>query len=95
MLFPLHYRSFLPRYRLPLLLRYTAVLLEMPLPTIVIVGYITKTRLVRLLDRVNIYRSCIGSRRSRYSRLLLAILIAIATIKGMLPVVFLLLLPYV
>ena len=95
-LLPLYYRGFLPRYRLLLLLRYIVVPLKVPLPTIVIAGYIAKTRLVRLLDRVDIYRSYIGSRRSRYSRLLvLAILIAIATIKGISPVVFLLLLLYI
>ena len=67
----------------------------MPLPTIVIAGYITKTRLVRLLDRVNIYRSYIGSRRNRYSRLLLAILVTIATINSTPPIIFLLLLLYI
>ena len=95
MFLPFYYYGFLPRYRLLLLLRQTAVLLEMPLPTIVIVGYIAKIRLVRLLDRVNIYRSYIGSRRSRRSRLLLTILITIATIKGTPPVIFLLLLPHI
>ena len=94
-LLPFHYRSFLPRYRLPLPLGYIAVLLKVPLPTIVIVGYIAKARPIRLLDRVNIYRSYIGSRRSGRSRLLLAILIAVAAIEGILPIVFLLLLLYI
>ena len=52
-------------------------------------------RPVRLLDRVNIYRSYIGSRRGRYGRLLLAILVAVTTIEGTFPVVFLLLLLYI
>ena len=60
-LLPLYYRSFLPRYRLPLLLGQMAVSLEISLPTIVIAGYIIETRPVCLLDRVNVYRSCIGS----------------------------------
>ena len=60
-LLPLYYRSFLPRYRLLLLLRQIAVLFKVPLPTIVIVGYIAKTRPVRLLDRIDIYRSYISS----------------------------------
>ena len=67
----------------------------MPLPTIVIAGYIAKTRLVRLLNYVNVYRSGIGSRRGRYSKLLLAILIAVTAIEGTLPIVFLLLLLYI
>ena len=68
----------------------------MPLPTIVIVGYIAKAQLVYLLDRINIYRSSIGSRRSGYSRLLvLTILTAVAIVKGALPIVFLLLLLYI
>ena len=95
MLLPLHYRSFLSRHGLSLLLGYIVVLLEVPLPAIVIVGYIAKIYPVCLLDRVNIYRSYIGSRRNRYSRLLLAVLITIATIKGIPPIVFLLLLLHV
>ena len=67
----------------------------MPLPAIVIAGYITETRLVRLLDRVNIYRSYVGSRRGRRSRLLLAVLVAITTIEGAFPIIFLLLLLYI
>ena len=67
--------------------------LEVPLPTIVVAGHIAETRLVRLLDRVNVHRSSIGSRRSGRSRLLiLAILIAVAAIEGTSPVVLLLLL---
>ena len=58
---PLYYRGFLSKYRLLLLLGYIVVLLKVPLPIIVIVGYIAKTQPVCLLDRVNIYRSCIGS----------------------------------
>ena len=92
---PLYYRGFLSRHRLPLLLRYITVLLKVSLPTIVVIGYIAKTQPVRLLDRVNIYRSRIGSRQSGYSRLLLAILVAVAAIEGMPPVIFLLLLPYI
>ena len=61
MLLPFYYRSFLPRYGLPLLLRYIAVLFKVPLPTIVIASHIAKTRPIRLLNRINIYRSCIGS----------------------------------
>ena len=94
-LLPLHYRSFLPKHGLLLLLRQIVVLLKVPLPTIVIVGYIAKMRPTCLLDRINIYRSYIGSRRSGCSKLLLTILIAIAAIKGTLPVVFLLLFLYV
>ena len=72
------------------------VLFKMPFLVIVIAGYIIEMRLVRLLDRVNIYRSGIGSRQGGCSRLLvLAIFVAIATIEGTLPVVFLLLLPYI
>ena len=95
MLLPLHYRSFLPRYRLLSLFRYIVVLLKVPFPAIVIVGYIVKARSIRLLDYVNIYRSYIGSRQSGRSRLLLTILIAIAIIKGISPIVFLLLLLYI
>ena len=96
MFLPFYYRGFLSRYKLPLLFRQIVVLLKVPLPTIVIAGYITKTRPVCLLDYVNIYRSYIGSRRSRYSRLLiLTILIAVAAIKGTLPVVLFLLLLYI
>ena len=94
-LLPFYYYSFLPRYGLLLLLRYIVVPFKVPLPTIVIVGYITKTRPARLLNRVNIYRSYIGSRQGRYSKLLFAILITVATIKGTLPIVFLLLLLYI
>ena len=90
-----YYHGFLSRYRLLLLLRQTVVLFEVPFPTIVIAGYIIETRLVRLLDRVNIYRSSIGSRRSRYSKLLFAILVVITAIEGTLPIVFLLLLLYI
>ena len=72
------------------------VLFEVPLPAIVIAGHIAEMRPIRLLlDRVNVYRSYIGSRRSRYSRLLLAVLIAVVAIEGMSPVIFLLLLLYV
>ena len=92
-LLPFYYRGFLSRYRLLSLLRYIVVLFKVPLPAIVIVGYIAKTRLVRLLDRVDIYRSYIGSRQSRRGRLLFAVLIAVATVEGTPPVVFLLLLP--
>ena len=68
----------------------------MPLPATVIAGHIAKTRPVRLLDRVNIYRSRIGSRRGRRGRLLVfAILVAVAIVKGASSVVFLLLLLYV
>ena len=73
----LYYYSFLPRYRLLLLLGQTAVPLKVPLLTIVITGYITKARSIRLLNRVNIYRSSIGSQRGRRSRLLLTVLITI------------------
>ena len=93
---PFYYHSFLSRYRLLSLPRYIVVPLKVPLLAIVVAGYIAKTRLVRLLDYINIYRSYIGSRQSRRSRLLiLAILIAIAIIKGILPVIFLLLLLYI
>ena len=74
---PFYYCSFLPRHGLLLLFRQIVVLFEVPLPAIVVAGYIIKTRPIRLLDRVNIYRSSIGSRRGRYGRLLFAILIAI------------------
>ena len=43
MLLPLYCRGFLPRYGLLLLLWYTVVPLEVPLPTIVVVGYIVET----------------------------------------------------
>ena len=69
--------------------------LKVSLPTTIVVGYITKTRPVRLLDRVNIYRSYIGSRRSRHSRLLFIILIAIAAIESISSIALLLLLLYV
>ena len=95
MFLPLYYRGFLSRHGLLLLLRYTVVSLEVPLPAVVIAGYITKIRPVCLLDRVNVYRSYIGSRRSRRGRLLLAILIAIIAIKGTSSVVLLLLLLYI
>ena len=94
-LLPLYYYGFLPRYGLLLLFRQTAVPFKVPLPTIVVVGYIIKARPVRLLNRVNIYRSGIGSRRDRRGRLLLTVLIAIATIEGIPLVIFLLLLPYI
>ena len=94
-LLPLYYRSFLPRYRLLFLLRYMVVPLEVPLLAIIIASYITKMRPVRLLDRVNVYRSYIGSRRSRRGRLFLTVLVAITTIEGTLPIVFLLLLLYI
>ena len=68
---------------------------KVPLSTIVIAGYIAKTRLVRLLDRINIYRSYIGSRQSRHDRLLFTILTTIAAIEGILPIVFLLLFLYI
>ena len=95
MLLSLHYRGFLSRHRLLLLLGQTVVPLKVPLPAIVIAGYIIETRLVRLLDRINIYRSYIRSRRSGCDRLLLAILVAITAIKGTFPIVFLLLLLYI
>ena len=43
-LLPLYYRGFLSRYRLLPFLGYTAVPLEVPLPTTIIAGYIAKTR---------------------------------------------------
>ena len=72
-----------------------AVPLKVPLLTIVVVGRIVEIQPIRLLDRVNIHRSYIGSRQSGRGRLLFTVLVAIAAIKGIPPIVFLLLLLYI
>ena len=61
MLLSFYSRDFLPKYKLLPLLRRIVVPFKVSLPAIVIVGYITKIQSIRLLNRIDIYRSYIGS----------------------------------